>query len=164
MKNRKMILICSLAIAITSAGCVHVAPSTAGVPARNASPLEKALAYNAGLAESNKTIAQAVVNLTSSTPPLIEPEYANKLLVAQSRIADFDRQLTPLLVDAASVKANAAQIQQLLSEIQIAARGIGSDLGIKDANTQTTVSAAISNVIGMADLVLTSLSTAGMLK
>jgi len=50
-------------------GCVHVA-SKAGVPARSATPVEKALAYNAGLAESNKTIAQTVIDASSQTPPL----------------------------------------------------------------------------------------------
>jgi DNA anti-recombination protein RmuC len=163
MKTAKLFLAVVLACTVPVAGCVHVA-STAGVPARNATPIEKALAYNAGLAEANKTIAQAVINANAQTPPLITAEYANKILSMQARVADLDRQLTPLLASASSVTANAAQIEQLLGQIKAAASGVQGDLGIKDAATQAKVTGAIGQVYQFADLALSALVAAGLLK
>lgn len=163
MKTRReflaILLTCTLA-----AGCAPHVASTAGVPARNATPIEKALAYNAGLAEANKTIAGAVVNANAQTPPLITNEYANKILTMQSRVADFDRQLTPLLVDAATVQANSAKISQLLDEIKLAASSVQGDLGIKDTQTQQTITNAINQVYQFADLALSALIAGGLLK
>jgi hypothetical protein len=154
----------AMALAVQLGGCaVHVA-STAGVPARGATPIEKALAYNDGLAQANKTIADAVIKANSQVPPLISTEYANKILTMQSRVADFDRQLTPLLVDAATVKANAAQIEKLLGDIKAAASSVQADAGIKDSATQAKVSAAIAQVYQFADLALNALVTAGLLQ
>lgn len=166
MKIRKQFLgvFLTCTFAVWSGGCGPHVASKAGVPARNATPVEKALAYNAGLAEANKTIAQAVINANSQTPPLLETEYANKLLVMQSRVADFDRQLTPLLVDASSVTSNSAKIGTLLDEIKRAASGVQGDLGIKDAKTQAKISTAINQVYEFADLALAALTTAGLLK
>jgi hypothetical protein len=164
----KMNLVASLALCLCvsvaiPSGCVHVA-STAGVPARNATPIEKALAYNAGLAEANKAIAKVVIDANAQTPPLLETEYANKILIMQSRVADFDRQLTPLLADSASVTANGAKIELLLDEIKRAAQGVQGDLGIKNAATQKKVSDAIAQVYQFADLALQALTAAGLLK
>ena len=146
-------------------GCARV-QTTAGVPTRQATPLEQALAYNDSLAQANKAIAQAVINANGTTPPLLSNDQANKILIAQSRIADFDRQLTPLLVSAASVTASAAKISQLLDEIKAAANPLiqGGDLGIKDAKTQQEVLSAFRNVYNFADLIVNVLGQAGLLK
>jgi hypothetical protein len=145
-------------------GCAARVASTPGQPARAASPIEKALAYNASLAESNKAVAMGVINANNQTPPLVPVDVANKILVAQSRIADFDRQLTPLLASAATVSGNSAHIALLLSEIKLAATGLGTDLGITDTKTQQAISQSIATVVSMADLVLTSLQKGGLLK
>jgi hypothetical protein len=105
-------------IGVTAAllcGCAaHVATTNGAPPRAKATPLEQALAYNDSLAQANKSVAQGVVNATNVTPPLIPVPTANRILIAQSRIADFDRQLTPLLVDTATVisELNAAKIQE----------------------------------------------------
>lgn len=146
-------------------GCTHVA-ATAGVPARNATPVEKALAYNDSLAQANKAVAQLVVNASGTTPPLLSQDQANKILTAQSRIADFDRQLTPLLTATHNVTGNADRIELLLDEIKAAANPLikSGELGIKDPATQQRVMAAFSNVYSFADLVVNSLKDAGLLK
>jgi len=82
----------------------------------------------------------------------------------QSRVADLDRQLTPLLVDASTVQANSAKIQNLLTEIKAAAAGIQGDIGVSDVKTSTKINTAIGQVFASADLVLNSLVTAGLLK
>jgi hypothetical protein len=162
----KIVLATCIAAAFFSlGGCTHVA-STAGVPARNATPLEKALAYNDSLAQANKAVAQTVINANGTTPPLLSEAQTNKILVAQSRIADFDRQVTPLLASTASVTANAAKISELLDEIRLAANPLiqSGDLGIKDPKTQQEVLAAFKNVYSFADLVVNMLQQAGLLK
>ena len=163
-KNRAR-KIMALVATVWFSGCAHVA-TTAGVPARNATPLEKALAYNDSLAQANKAVAQTVINANGTTPPLLTTDQANKILIAQSRIADFDRQLTPLLASAASVTANAAKIQLLLDEIKLAANPLiqSGDLGIKDPKTQQAVLAAFKDVYSFADLVVSMLQQAGLLK
>jgi hypothetical protein len=143
-----------------------VAAPTAGVPARNATPVEQALAYNDSLAQANKAVADTVMNASGTTPPLLSIEQANKILTAQSRIADFDRQLTPLLVSAGTVTGNADRIELLLDEIKAAANPLiqSGDLGIKDPKTQQEVMAAFKNVYSFADLVVNMLQQAGLLK
>lgn len=166
MKTRRqflgVLLTCTLAACV--GGCAPHVASTAGVPARNATPLEKALAYNDGLAQANKTLAQAVIDANNQVPPLISTEYANKILTMQSRVADFDRQLTPLLVDSATVGANSARISQLLDEIKAAASGVQSDVGIKNASTQQRVTNAIAQVYQFADRAIDALRAGGLLK
>jgi hypothetical protein len=155
----------ALILVLSFCGCVHVA-STPGVPARNATPLEKALVYNDSLAQANKAVALTVINANGTTPPLLSQDQANKILIAQSRIADFDRQLTPLLGTAAGVTANASKIELLLDEIKAAANPLiqSGDLGIKDPKTQQEVLAAFKNVYSFADLVVNMLQQAGLLK
>lgn len=149
---------------LSVAGCTHV-QSTAGVPARNATPLEQALAYNDALAQANKSVAQAVINANATVPPLLAPDQANRILATQARIADLDRQLTPLLASTSTVSANAASIQSLLDQIKAAAQGLvqSGDLGIKDAKTQQSVLATFNSVYSFADLAVTTLKGAGLL-
>jgi hypothetical protein len=165
MKIRRQFLSCFLACTLAvCGGCGPHVASKAGVPARSATPVEKALAYNAGLAEANKSIAKLIIDANSQTPPLVDTEYANKIVTMQARVADFDRQLTPLLVDAGTVTANSAKIELLLDEIKRAAQGVQPDIGIRDAKTQSAVTNAIAKVYQFADLALTALVTAGLLK
>jgi hypothetical protein len=154
-------------IGVTAAllcGCAAHVATTNGAPPRAATPIEQALAYNDSLAQANKSVAQGVVNATNVTPPLIPVPTANRILIAQSRIADFDRQLTPLLQNAASVSASSAQIQSLLAEIKAAATPIAADLGIADAKTQQEISRDLGTVVSMSDLVLQALQRGGLLK
>lgn len=169
MTRRKMLCMAILSSLLLVAnlamtGCTPHVASKAGVPARNATPLEKALAYNAGLADANRTLAGIVRDAASQPSPLIEPEYAGKLLVMQARVADFDRTLTPLLADAGTITANAAKIEQLLDEIKAATQSTQQDLGIKNADTQKKVGDAIGQVYQFADLALEALKAGGLLK
>jgi len=165
---RTKILLLSLCLCVSVAipsGCGPKVQTTAGVPTRKATPTETALAYNDSLAQANKSVAQLVINANSTTPPLLSNASANTILTAQSRIADFDRQLTPLLQDTANFQANAAQIGLLLDEIKAAGQGIiQSDLGIADAKTKASVLAAFNKVYDFADLVVSTLHDAGILK
>jgi hypothetical protein len=159
-----LILATVLTFSLALSSCAARVASTAGTPARNATPVEKALAYNASLAETNKTIAQIVMDANSQTPPLLTTEITNKVLIVQSRVADFDRQLSPLLVDAATVSANSAKIHTLVNEIKLAASSVQPDLGIKDAATQKKISDAAGQISSFADLALGALVQGGILQ
>jgi hypothetical protein len=159
-------------------GCgARVQPSPAvpgapgkGAPGRSGTPLENALAYNASLASSNLAVAHLVINANNQSPPLVPVDSANKILTAQSRVADLDRQLTPLLADASTIAASSPQIRQLIAEIFGAASALvgnseqGGDLGIKDANTQQAVLGAMNGVKSYADQLLRALESGGLLK
>jgi hypothetical protein len=166
MKNRKflgVVLTCALTACF---GCAAHVKGTTAAPGRAGTPLENALAYNATLAQSNLAVAHLVINANNNAPPLIPTDAANTVLMAQSRIADLDRQLTPLLANAGTIGGSSPQIQQLLAEIQSAATPIvnGGDLGIKDANTQKAILTAMNGVLDAAGKVLATLQAGGLLK
>ena len=149
----------SILLAMSISGCGARVPASANQPGRAGTPIENALAYNASLAEANKTIAQAVIDASNGPAPLIPVESANKILIMQSKVADADRQLTPLLSDVGNLQANAARISELLDEIKGAAGTLVSsgELGIKDAATQKKIAAGISNVYNLADVIINTL-------
>ena len=105
-----------------------------------------------------------MIDATASTPPLVDVPTANKILIVQSKIADADRQLTPLLADTANLKNNAAQIQRLVGDMQTAAGGLNGDLGIKDAKTQQSIQAAVTAIIASTNGVIAALQAGGILK
>lgn len=149
---------CILALMLT-VGCAARVPASANQPGRAGTPIENALAYNASLAEANKTIAQVVIDSTNGAAPLIPVESANKILIMQSKVADADRQLTPLLADVGNLQKNALRISSLLDDIRGAAGALVSsgDLGIKDAATQKRIASGISNVYDLADVLINTL-------
>lgn len=158
-----VLLLCTFGTFVLAGCAPHVAP-TAGVPGRNATPTEKALAYNASLADANRTIANSVIAANNQTPPLLSTDAANRILIMQSRVADFDRQLTPLIGGASTITVNSARISMLLDEIKRAAQGVQGDLGIQNPGKQKEVAGAITQVYQMADLILTTLTAAGLVK
>ena len=144
------------------AGCAARQTPTGKV---KGTPQEQALAYNASIAQANNTLAQAVINATSAASPLIDVATANKILAVQSRVADVDRQLTPLLGDTANLGKNGAQIRQFVDQIQAAANTLitSGDLGIKDQKTQQTVTVALKAIYTGADGIISVLTAAGLL-
>jgi hypothetical protein len=156
--------LCLLAV-MSAAGCAAKVPAQGKVPGRAGTPIENALAYNASLAEANKTIAQAVIDASNGAAPLIPVEAANKILIMQSKVADADRQLTPLLSDVGNLQRNAARISSLLDDIKGAAGALVSsgELGIKDQNTQKKIAAGITNVYNLADVIINTLVQGGLL-
>jgi hypothetical protein len=153
-------------LAMAIAGCAARVPAQGNVPGRAGTPIENALAYNASLAEANKTIAQAVIDASSGTAALIPVASANAILIMQSKVADADRNLTPLLSDVGNLQKNAARIETLLDDIKGAAGTLVSsgDLGIKDAATQRKIAAGITNVYNLADVIISTLANAGLIK
>lgn len=154
-----------IVLVMSFGGCSARVPASANQPGRAGTPIENALAYNASLAEANKTIAQAVIDASNGAAPLIPVDAANKILIMQSKVADADRQLTPLLSDVGNLQRNAARISSLLDDIKGAAGTLVStgDLGIKDAGTQKKIAAGISNVYNLADVIINTLVQGGLI-
>ena len=149
----------AIVVLMSFSGCGARVPASANQPGRAGTPIENALAYNASLAEANKAIAQVVIDTSNGATPLIPVDAANKILIMQSKVADADRQLTPLLSDVGNLQLNAARISSLLDDIKGAAGTLVSsgDLGIKDASTQKRIAAGISNVYNLADVIINTL-------
>jgi hypothetical protein len=163
-KHKRLAKLTAMAVLLACwsfAGCY---PHVAGAPSRKPTPLETVLAYNDSLAQANKSIAMGVINANGQNPPLISVDAANTVLSMQSRVADFDRQLTPLLVNAATVSGNSAKIRLLLAEILAAAKDLPVDLGITDVKTKETISTAVGNITTLAGQILDLLTASGLLK
>jgi hypothetical protein len=159
-------LVVFVTIALSLAGCLHIGGAK-GQPARKATPLENALFYNAALSQANLDVAQGVISASESTPPGIDVSTANRILTAQSKIADADRQLTFILQSGAvGIQSNGQRIRQLLDQIKESAKPlIGSgDLGIKNAGTQKKLIDSITTIYTLADQVLDVLIGGGLLK
>lgn len=164
-----LFVIGAIGLALVITGCAAKVPANGAVPGRKGTPIENALAYNASLAEANKTIAQTVIDATNTgaagVAPLIPVDAANKILIMQSKVADADRQLTPLLSDVGNLQKNATRIEQLLDDIKGAAGTLVSsgDLGIADAKTQTKIASGITNVYNLADVIINTLVQGGLI-
>jgi hypothetical protein len=160
-----LLVLAILSLALLIGGCAAKVPASGTTPGRNGTPIENALAYNASLAEANKVIAQTVIDASNGAAPLIPVASANKILIMQSKVADADRQLTPLLSDVGNLQKNATRIEQLLDDIKGAAGALVSsgDLGIKDAATQTKIASGITNVYNLADVIINTLVQGGLI-
>jgi len=154
-------------------GCAAKVPATGTTPAVTGTPIEQALAYNAALAQANLSVAQAII--TAQNGNLISVADSNRVTTAQAMIADGDRQLTQVLQTTAlclktgtpaTCKTPAGQVQTLLTQISTAANGLvkGPDLGIKDANSKTTILNSLASVFSLAQNVLGALTSAGVLQ
>lgn len=178
MRNR-ILGICLAVVAIASTGCavIHNANGTTSP----ASPMENVLTWNASLATSNKALADAVIQANNLTPPVLDVQTSNSILTQQSIIADDDRQLTQILMQActnpagqpAATSCNMALLTQGSSAIQNLITGIGNAAGtlvingtvnIKDPKTVALVQQTINSLKTLAGQIVTGLQSAGVLK
>lgn len=179
MVPRKRILKASLLLlsvaalggVILASGCARVS-TTAGQPARQPTAIEQVLTWNAEIADANLAIAKGVI--AASDANQIDVPTANKILTQQSRIADVDRQLTPILAKACGNKTkcqpgllsgDAAQIRALLAQIKTSAAVLVSDgtAGIKNKDHAATVQRSIETISTVVDEMLGALNTLGVL-
>ena len=165
-----------LAFVLLSAGCAARVASTPTVPGRAATPLENVLAWNAALANANLGVAQNVVAAQNANT--ISVDTANRVLTAQSMIADGDRQLTfvlqslgaclkaPPVAGVSSCKASLSQTNGLIAQIGTAANNlvVSGDLGIKDANTTAAITSSMKSIFALAQQIVGALQAGGLLQ
>lgn len=172
---RKIFLVSCLLASCLQISCAARVASTPGVPGRQGKTLENVLAWNAALANANLGVANNVIAAQQATPSLISVDAANRVLTAQSMIADGDRQLTFVLQTlgtcetktpgAANCKAGASQINALISQIEASANAlIAHDVGISDPATSKAVTTAMSSIFALAQQMIGALSAAGLLQ
>ena len=143
---------------------------------RKPTALEQVLTWNAALAEANLSVAQGVIAANQANE--IDVPTSNAILTEQSRIADADRQLTPILAKACTAQAqiqacnpailtgDSATIQGFLTTIATSGQNLVKDgtAGIKNPQRQQSVSQAIASINTLAGEMLASLKTLGVLK
>lgn len=180
MPNRKLLLragILLLAVSVlgTAALCLHgcaaKVPATASTPGRVGTPIENVLAYNASLADANRSVANAVI--AAQQVGGISVDAANKVLTAQSTIADADRQLTYTLQEFAvtlqanpGAKLSAGTITRLLDVIRASAQPLvtSGDVGIKNAQDQQQVLSSLTAIVGLVQQIAGALNSAGLMQ
>ncbi len=180
MLSRKLILRAGVLLLATSLlgaaalglyGCAARVPSTATAPGRPGKPVENVLAYNASLADANLAVARAVIAAQQAVE--ISVDGANRVLTAQSSIADADRQLTYTLQEFAvtlqtnpDAKLSASTINALLNQISNAAAPLvtSGDVGIKNPTHQQTVLSSLKTILGFVQSITGVLNTAGLLQ
>jgi len=156
------------------AGCA-AARYDAGGKGRTPTAIEQVMTWNAALADSNLTIAKSVI--AANDAGIIDVAESNRILTAQSKIADADRQLAPLLAKAcgpmktdrcnpAVLSNDAAAISGFLDAIRDAANGLvkSGDVAIKNPDKKQAVQSAVTAIYNLADQMIDALKTLGVLK
>lgn len=172
-KPRRFALSSLFAVCIVLSGCAARVASTPTVPGRAAKPLENVLAWNAALANANLGVANNVIAAQNANA--LSVDVANRILTAQSMIADGDRQLTGILQvlgtcltkpPAGGCFASTAQINGLIAQIGTAASNLvkSGDLGIKDANSAAAITSAMKSIAALAQQIVGTLQAGGLLQ
>jgi hypothetical protein len=172
------VLLCLCVSVATLPGC---AIRRASAPSQQVTALEQVMTWNAALADSNLAIAKGVI--AASDAQEIDVPTANRILTAQSLIADADRQLTPILAKACSpqkqiqacnpaiLSGDSAAIENFLDQIKASAKGLVSTpagqagaASIKNPQRREAVQAAIDAIYALADNIAAALKSLGVLK
>ncbi len=164
-----------LCVLVTLFGCARVRP-TAGQPGRPGTPLENVMAWNAAIANANLAVAQGVIAANETMPPLLDVPTANAILTEQSRIADFNRQLTFILQKSCSQESSsgtapkqkvtcgqADQIEALLEQTRASARKLLTDVHVKDSKTAELIATNAGAILSLAQQIIGTLKAVGVL-
>lgn len=174
---RKASLTSCIILSFLLTSCAARVASTPTVPGRSATPMENILAWNAALAEANLAVANNVIAAQGAVPPLLTVDQANRVLTAQSLIADGDRQLTVALqtisnclaktpaVGASTCKGSVTAVNAVIAQIEVNATSIvTNDVGIKDAKTSASVTTAMKSIFSLAQQIIGMLQAGGLLQ
>ncbi|HKW76188.1 MAG TPA: hypothetical protein VJN64_11740 [Terriglobales bacterium] len=140
-------------------GCAHRINSNAPV-----SPYEKLLVINDQIGQVNKSVA---VGITEISPSLIPIQKAAPILIQQRNIAEVKEQISTILSHGPQyATGQAAQLQELITQLQISAQAMISSgaIGVKDPETQQSFDADIQLIGDLANQLLGGLKAAGVLK
>lgn len=160
-------------VVLLAAGCSAIHVTGGG---RKPTAIEQVMVWNASLAQANLTIAQGIIAANNAGE--IDVPTSNAILTEQSRIADADRQLTPILAKSctpqqtinacnpAILSGDSATIQGLVGQIQASAKSLvkTGTAGIKNPQHAATLQDAITSINTLAGEILTGLQTVGVLK
>jgi hypothetical protein len=188
MKTTRILLASSfllLASSFQSCASIH---SSGSQPGRAPTAMEQVMVWNANLADANLAIAKGVIGASEANE--ITVLTANAILTEQSRIADADRQLTPVLAKACSVvppsttastltgqvqpgscnpamlSGDSATIQGFLNQIAASGKNLVATgtAGIKNKQRAKTVGDAITAIATLSGEMTSSLKSLGVLQ
>lgn len=152
--KRKIQFGCLFLILALTTACIH---KTGGV----ATPMEKAVTYNAALADADNTVergAEACALSGVLTSVQVEP-----IIEWTARVAIIHEQITLTLQQGGMTTANVASITALIDQLKNSVNTIQPQaLGVKNPKSQQTFQADVANIFALADAVLNSLQAGGL--
>jgi hypothetical protein len=153
MLKRNASLAAVLTVVILAAACIHKAGGT--VTAK-----EKAVTYNAVLAETNNTLEKGAEAAAASK--LLPVTQAKTIIELTGRVAELHKQVTNILEQGVITDASIASIKALLDQIKTEGDlAIASGaLGVKNPNSQNTFTQDLDSLYSAADAILSALSQA----
>ncbi len=166
---KKGITIIMLSLVLFASGCaVHrQGGATATAPA-TATPYETAMMYSTALAQTNDSVIHAVIALQAIQPSPISTADAKAVLVVQQQLASIHQQLAQVLEQGPAVATGqGSEIKTLLDQIKglaVTTVNAANLSGVKDPNSQAQLTAEIQSIASFADLMVTELTAAGVLK
>ena len=175
MKTKRIFLASCLLASCLQLGCASI-HTAGGQPGRKPTAMEQVMVWNAGIADSNLAIAKGVIAATEAAE--IDVATANAILTEQSRIADADRQLTPILAKACTpqqliqacnpsiLSGDAATIKGFLDQIAASGKnlvGTGT-AGIKNPQRAKAVGDAIAAIGTLAGEMTAGLQSLGVIR
>lgn len=160
-KSQAFAVILVMLILCSCAG-IHRTPNADGTPTAPVTKLETVNVDNAQIAIHNHAVAEALV--AAHQNGLIETEYFDKISASQIQITRIHGQLSPLLAN--PIGANAAQVKGLLKQISDIGEQMVTDgtAGVKNPTAQQSIVREVKEVITLANSILSTLTTAGVLK
>ena len=148
-----------LLVAVSLTGCIHRAGSNQPV-----TPYEQVMVWNDALAQTNNSIAKGIIQVS---PQFVPADKAAVVLRAQSKIAQFDEQLTVILKQGqAAAKINAATVKSLVDQLKASVTSLVNSgaIGVKNPKTQQTFDADIQAINNFIDNIISGLATAGVIQ
>ena len=149
-----------LSMILATFGCIHKAGGA------TVTAYEKAVTYSDMLAQTNNSIAKGVI--AAQQQGLLTVAQTTTLLAVQQKIALDHKALTQILqAGTSTATSQATQVQNLLNDIRASINSLdfqSAGLGIKNPNSQQTFANDANTIFSFTDVILASLTSAGVIK
>jgi hypothetical protein len=158
-KQNRTAMLGLVLLLIANVACIH---KVGGQP----TPYEKAVTYSDMLAQTNNSIAKGVIQ--AQELKLLSITQANRILSAQERIAMNHQALSKILDLGPKVATTRAdELRAILGGIKASLLQLDFErdgLGIKNPTSEQTFANDTNAISSFADVILSSLTAAGVLK
>ena len=146
MRKKRIQLALILCVLLASLGCIK----KTGAPV---TPWERIMTDNAILAQFADTAEQGTEMAVTTT--LLTTMQARPVIIFENRFADTHKKITAILAQGPGT-ADLAQVKTLLETLK--AEGVAivnsGNIGVKNPKTQQTINADITNIINLAEAVI----------
>jgi hypothetical protein len=156
--HRRRVLI--VAVLASTVGCIHKTGGT------QATGYEKAVTYSDMLAQTNNSVAKGVIQ--AQQQGLLTVAQAAAILKVQNQVALDHEALSKMLNQGPTYAGQqGAEIQAILARIKTAIASldfVSGGLGIKNPQSQQTFSNDANAIASFAQVIVASLTSAGVIK